>query len=77
MYFTKDEVIELNDNKKYLVLDTTIINDVVYYKIKEVENENVIGNELYITTEIKDGKIYINDKLSEELIKLIQEKFQS
>ena len=79
MYFAKNEIITLNDNKKYLVLDTTILNDTVYYKIKEVslDEKNIIGEELYITTINKDGKIYINDRLSNEEINNVKESFES
>ena len=36
MYFAKDEIIELNDNRKYLVLDTALLEDNVYYKVQRV-----------------------------------------
>jgi hypothetical protein len=78
MYFTKDEIIELNDHKRYLVLDTLILDDIVYYKIKELsQEETLIGNNLYITTINKEGKIYINDKLSLEEIDKIKDLFES
>ena len=79
MYFTKNEIITLNNKKKYLVIDTAIVDDVVYYKIKEVNNEEnkIISEILYITTTYKDGKIYINDKLSSSEIDKIKESFES
>lgn len=77
MYFAKDEIITLNDKKKYLILDTSLIDDNVYYKIREVNKQEteVIGKDLYITTINQDGKIYINDKLTLEAIEEIKESF--
>jgi len=79
MYFAKDEIITLNDDKKYLVLDTTVLDDDVYYKIKEVNNDETetIGEEIYITTLNQEGRIYINDKLSLEEIEKVKENFES
>ena len=31
MYFTKNEIIELNDNSKYLVTDSAYIDNEAYY----------------------------------------------
>lgn len=77
MYFAKDEIIELNDNKKYLVIDTTIVDDIVYYKIKEILNNILIGDFIYVTTINKDSKIYINDRLTSEELERVKEKFEN
>lgn len=77
MYFAKDEIIELNDNKKYLVIDTAIVDDIVYYKIKEVLDDKLIGNFIYVTTINKDSKIYINDKLTSEELEKVKDKFEN
>ena len=79
MYFAKDEIIILNDNKKYLVLDTAIIDNNVYYKIKEVnfEENEPVGEEIYITTINQEGKIFINNKFSPEEIETIKDNFES
>lgn len=80
MYFAKDEIIELNDNRKYLVLDTFLIDNKVYYKVQRINNdENQKEDEIiYLTAENKEGKILINENLTiEELNKIedIQKDF--
>ena len=73
MYFAKDEIIELNDNRKYLVLDTFLIENKVYYKVQRINNdENQKEDEIiYLTAENKEGKILINENLTiEELTKI-------
>ena len=78
MYFAKDEIIELNDNRKYLVLDTALLEDNVYYKVQKVNNEETIKEDepLYITANNKEGKIYINDNLTIEELSKIEELFK-
>lgn len=39
MYFSKDEVIELNDKRKFLVVDTALIDDNAYFKIIKLDEE--------------------------------------
>ena len=77
MYFAKDEIIELSDTKKYLVLDTVLIDDTAYYKVKEIdENESqIIGENKYITAINNEGNLYINDELSQEEIAKLDELF--
>lgn len=78
MYFAKDEIIELNDNRKYLVLDTALLEDNVYYKVQKVNNDETIKEDepIYITANNKEGKIYINDNLSIEELSKIEELFK-
>lgn len=78
MYFAKDEVIELNDNKKYLVLNAAIHEENVYYKVVEVNESKTtrIGDPIYMTTINKQGKIYINTRLTEEEKEFIKELFE-
>ena len=78
MYFAKDEVIVLNNQKRYLILDSAILDDTVYYKIKEVSDDNkLVGNEKYITSYNKGGKIFINENLSTSEIDKIIDLFES
>ena len=77
MYFSKDEVIELNNNKKYLIIDNAILNDTVYYKIREYTNNELLGDFIYITTINREGKIYINEKLSNSELEKVKELFES
>ena len=75
MYFAKNEVIELNDKKKYLVLDTYIDNDEIYYKVIEInpETNEKVGSEVYFTTVNQEGKIYINYNVSLDKIKELEQ----
>ena len=79
MYFAKYEIIELNDNRKYLVLDSVVLDDKVYYKLREVNEDetDLIGSPIYINTVNEEGKIYINDKLESEELEKIKELFES
>ncbi len=75
MYFAKNEIIELNDNEKYLVLDTAIIDEEAYYKIKKlnVDETDVEGEERFISATNDEGKIYINEDLTPEIISKLKE----
>ena len=79
MYFAKDEMIELSNGKKYLVVDTAILNDNSYYKLKEINEteDDLIGDYFYITTINKEDKIYINEHLASEELEKIKEIFES
>lgn len=75
MYFAKNEIIELNDNEKYLVLDTAIIDEEAYYKIKKsnADETDVEGEERFISATNDEGKIYINEDLTPEIISKLKE----
>ncbi len=75
MYFAKNEIIELNDNEKYIVLDTAIIDEEAYYKIKKlnVDETDVEGEERFISATNDEGKIYINEDLTPEIISKLKE----
>jgi hypothetical protein len=79
MYFAKDELIELDNNKKYLVLDTAVIGDKAYYKIKEVNDslDELIGDYKLISADNKEGNLYIDEDLSSEIITKLNEIFES
>ncbi len=78
MYFAKNEVIELNDKKKYLVLNVAVTEDNVYYKVVGINYDETqkIGDPLYITTFNRQGKIYINNRLSAEDTQKISRLFE-
>ena len=44
MYFSKNEIIELNNGNKYLIVDTALLDDNAYYKIEKIENNNMTIN---------------------------------
>ena len=75
MYFSKNEIIELEGKIKYLILDTALIDEVTYYKVQEVDQEDkkLINGILYITATNIEGKLYINFINNKELIKKLDE----
>lgn len=79
MYFTKNEIIEINNREKYLILNCTKIEEKEYYKIRKVgENmDELIGNSKYITVSKENGHLIIEEATEEALIKEIEEKFVS
>ena len=59
MYFSKDEVIELNDKRKFLVVDTALIDDSAYFKIIKLDEEEKPTEETeYISVQNDNGKLY-------------------
>lgn len=79
MYFTKDEIIEINSDKKYLILGCTKILEKEYYKICKIGEklDELIGNCKYITVSKENGHLIIEEILEESLIKVIEEKIVS
>ena len=79
MYFTKDETIEINSDKKYLILGCTKILEKEYYKICKIGEklDELIGNCKYITVSKENGHLIIEEILEEPLIKVIEEKIVS
>lgn len=78
MYFAKDEIIELNDNRKYLVLDTALLDNEIYYKVQQINNEETMkqNEPIYITANNKEGKIYINDNLTTDELTKVEKLFK-
>ena len=79
MYFTKDEIIEINSDKKYLIIGCTKILEKEYYKICKIGEklDELIGNCKYITVSKENGHLIIEEILEEPLIKVIEEKIVS
>ncbi len=75
MYFAKDEIIELNNGEKYIVLDTAIIDNETYYKIQKINPEETKVEEdvKYISAKNIEGKIYINENITEDMIDKLTE----
>ncbi len=78
MYFAKDEIIELSDNRKYLVLDTALFEENVYYKVQKlnIEETHMEDEPIYITACNREGKIYINDNLTIQELEKVEELFK-
>ncbi len=73
MKFDIDEIIELVDGKRYIVVDKLEENYVWYYNIYEVDdNNNVLDASLIVKTEIKNGKTLITKTTNEELEKMFK-----
>ena len=79
MFFAKNEVIELEDQKNYLVLDTAIVDNEVYYKIQEVteSGDNVTGEKTIIIAVNQRGNLYVEDVLDKTKLKKLKESFAS
>lgn len=76
MYFSKDEVIELNDKRKFLVLDTALIDDKAYFKINRLDEEENKTEEIeYVSVKNDNGRLYINEHLKDSELAKITEFF--
>ena len=68
MKFDIDEIIELVNGKRYIVVDKLEENYIWYYNVYEVDdNNNVLDTSLIVKTEIKNGKTLITKTTNEEL----------
>jgi len=73
MKFDIDEIIELVNGKRYIVVDKLEENYMWYYNIYEVDdNNNVLDTSLIVKTEIKNGKTLITKTTNEELEKMFK-----
>lgn len=73
MKFDIDEIIELVDGKRYIVVDKLEENYIWYYDVYEVDdNNNVLDTSLIVKTEIKNGKTLITKTTNEELEKIFK-----
>lgn len=79
MYLTKDEIIEINSGKKYLILGCTKILEKEYYKICKIGEklDELIGNYKYITVSKENGHLIIEEILEEPLLKELEGKISS
>ena len=77
MFFAKNEIIELED-KKYLVLNSAIVDNEIYYKVCEanLEKNNLADKEIYIQAVKEYGTLYIeeveNKKILEKLVEIMK-----
>ena len=73
MKFDIDEIIELVNGKRYIVVDKLEENYVWYYDVYEVDdNNNVLDTSLIVKTEVKNGKTLITKTTNEELEKIFK-----
>jgi len=69
MIFSKYEIIVLTNKKKYIVLDIKEYNDKIFYKLKEVsENEKqLLDREMIVKAYSIDASIFIDLSTGDEL----------
>lgn len=73
MKFDIDEIIELVNGKRYIVVDKLEENYIWYYNVYEVDdNNNVLDTSLIVKAEIKNGKTLITKTTNEELEKIFK-----
>ncbi len=73
MKFDIDEIIELVNGKRYIVVDKLEENYIWYYNVYEVDdNNNVLDTSLIVKTEVKNGKTLITRTTNEELEKIFK-----
>ena len=77
MFFAKDEIIELDDQKKYLILEVIIFKDETYYQIQEVKANNLVGSKVIIKAINDNGNLYIEDLTEPEILNEIEKRFTS
>ena len=77
MFFAKKEIIELED-KNYLVLNSTVINNEVYYEVCEVNVEKDIldENKIYIKAIKEFGSLYVEEVKDDNIITLLNEALE-
>lgn len=77
MFFAKKEIIELED-KNYLVLNSTVINNEVYYEVCEVnlEEDTLDDNKIYIQAIKEYGSLYVEEVKDDNIIALLKEALE-
>lgn len=77
MYFAKNEIIELSDERVYLVVDTALLDEKAYYKVELLEaDDNRTGIETFITAINDNGKLFVNDQIPKEIKEKLEEIFR-
>mgnify|MGYP004478079263 CR=1 FL=1 len=71
MKFDIDEIIELVNGKRYIVVDK-LEENYNYYVYEVDDNNNVLDTSLIVKTEIKNGKTLITKTTNEELEKMFK-----
>ncbi|MDO4376368.1 MAG: hypothetical protein Q4C33_04250 [bacterium] len=79
MYFSKDEILELKSGEKYLVLNSTTINQKEYYKIRKLNEkmDELIGGPKYISALKINDHLVIEDNLEQSIITELKDIFES
>ena len=79
MFFIKNEVVQLDNQKKYLVIDATILNNEAFYQIQEINKggTNVVGDKSIIKAINKNGSLFVESLMDEEKLLKLKEIFTS
>lgn len=78
MYFSKNEIIELNGGSKHIVVETTKYEEQYYYYIAEVDNKETKVKSKFriITTVYENGNLFVKSvkgELAETLNNIFEE----
>lgn len=71
-----DDIIELVNGKKYIVVDKLEENDNWYYYVYEVNNNTVLDNSMIIEIEMKNGKMVITQTSKKDLEKIFKARIK-
>lgn len=79
MYFSKDEILELKNGEKYLVLNSTTLEQKEYYKIRKINKkmDELIGKPKYISVLKINDHLVIEDNLEQSIITELKDIFES
>ena len=71
-----DKIVELENNKSYVLLDESILNDSKYYfALRLNENEEPTNNYLFFEELKDDDNIFLSPILDDELKKILLTSF--
>jgi len=79
MFFAKNEIIELEGQKDYYVLDAAIVDNEVFYQIQEVNEsgDDLIGPKSIIIAINNKGNLYVEDVNDTNKLDKLSEIFAS
>ena len=66
-------IIELNDNSKYLVIDSAYIDNEAYYKVEKIADDKHTNEFTFISAKNDNGKLYITKKIPQEITYKLEE----
>ncbi len=68
-----NKIVTLGNNEEYLVIDKVVKDDKEYYYIAEVNEEgtDIKDNYKIVLATYKDGDIYLDEVLGEDILKTI------
>ena len=77
MFFQKNEVIQLTNGKKHLVVDTMKFNEVFYYYVCEIDDsKNRVINSFKVITTVNENNCLFIKTVKGDLAKYLAEEFR-